>query len=198
MKKMKYDGLYGRRCAYAYICKRFSKEYDDLYDGRKAEDYTKVDLFDKYMKEDVRFKNIVSDFCEYRNDILSSDREINAFMNILDDLRSDEYKRLSYAYALDNCLVNAYNHFCDDNGIPALYKINRMRAEDINKLFADPYDALTSINPDRFNICDDYCVYRMDDDGVRSYVSFCYFEEIHTIDENHILNAEYNGYEVWE
>lgn len=188
--------IFGRRWAYAYICKKLSKEYNDLYEDRKAEDFSTVDLFEAYMK-DAKFKNIVADFCEFRGDLLTSDREINAFMNVLDDLRSDEYKKASFPIAIDNCLVNAYNGYCDNVGIPAMYKISRMRCEDINKLFKDPYEALCLINPDKFDITDDYCVYRMDEDGVRSYVSFVEFKEIHTIDENHIKNAEYNGYEIW-
>lgn len=68
----------------------YNKEYSSLYDEEKPEDKTQIELFECYMKVYDNFKIFVNAFCQYRGDILTSDREINAFMNVADALQLTE------------------------------------------------------------------------------------------------------------
>lgn len=58
----------------------FNGFYDDLYNGKIRENRTLIIEFDRRLKTDNAFKALVSFFNETRKDILSSDREVNAFM----------------------------------------------------------------------------------------------------------------------
>lgn len=68
-----------------FIINRFYvKEYDDLYNERVAEDFEQVLRYDHLITTDSNFKELVTRFCNFRKDFLSSDRECNAFMNVFD------------------------------------------------------------------------------------------------------------------
>lgn len=67
---------------------QFNKEYRFLYDNydRVAGYREAVDEFDHLMKTNDSFNLFVINFCEYRGDFISSDREAAAFMFALDVL----------------------------------------------------------------------------------------------------------------
>lgn len=58
---------------------RFNNVYKVLYDNDVATNQTLIDAFDKAFEQD-EFKERVKEFVKYRGDILSSDREIVAYM----------------------------------------------------------------------------------------------------------------------
>lgn len=62
--------------------KKFSEEYDFLYDHRdNVAGYSEaVSAFDDAMSNNENFKRFVSEFCKYRGDLITSDREAGAFM----------------------------------------------------------------------------------------------------------------------
>ena len=62
------------------LLEKFNKEYEFLYDNDdNVCGYDEaVDAFDEDMKN-PRFKKLVQDFVQYRNDFISSDREAAAF-----------------------------------------------------------------------------------------------------------------------
>ena len=62
--------------------KRFSDEYDFLYDhDDNVAGYDEaVEAFDDLLESNENFQMFVSDFCAFRNDPISSDREAGAFM----------------------------------------------------------------------------------------------------------------------
>lgn len=58
---------------------RFNNVYKVLYDNDVATNQVLIDAFDKAFEQD-EFKERVKEFVKYRGDILSSDREIVAYM----------------------------------------------------------------------------------------------------------------------
>jgi hypothetical protein len=64
---------------------RFGNEYEFLYDNRDnvAGFHDAVREGDKFIKEHAEF---VREFCKYRGDIISSDREVAAFMFALSSM----------------------------------------------------------------------------------------------------------------
>ena len=67
---------------YDQILKRYSEEYDRLYNGEyDGNDYYEaLDYFDNMMKDCEDFKQFVRDIVKYRGDVFSSDRECVALM----------------------------------------------------------------------------------------------------------------------
>ena len=61
---------------------QFDKEYAFLYDhyDRVAGFTEAVSAFDDAMSNNENFKRFVSEFCKYRGDLITSDREAGAFM----------------------------------------------------------------------------------------------------------------------
>ena len=71
------------------FAKKFSEEYGFLYDnGDRVAGYREaVEAFDEFLRNDIGgFKKFVREFCNYRNDIVSSDREAAAFMFALESM----------------------------------------------------------------------------------------------------------------
>lgn len=71
------------------FAKKFSEEYSFLYDNddRVAGYREAVDTFDEFLKSDIGgFKKFVSEFCNFRMDLVSSDREVAAFMFALESM----------------------------------------------------------------------------------------------------------------
>lgn len=71
------------------FAKKFSEEYSFLYKNqdRVAGYREAVDAFDEYLKNDIGgFRKFVGEFANYRNDLISSDREAAAFMFALESL----------------------------------------------------------------------------------------------------------------
>jgi hypothetical protein len=66
--------------------KDYGNEYQKLYDGKKKPSYTQVARFDKLYDTNESFKEVVIQFARYRMDAVTSDRELNAFMNAFDKL----------------------------------------------------------------------------------------------------------------
>ena len=66
--------------------KDYGREYQKLYDGKKKENFKQVLKFDKLFTTNESFKEIVIQFGNYRMDPLTSDREVNAFMNVFENL----------------------------------------------------------------------------------------------------------------
>lgn len=69
--------------------KKFRQEYAFLYDNndRVAGYQEAVDAFDDYLANDIGgFQKFVGEFVDYRNDIVSSDREAAAFMFTLESM----------------------------------------------------------------------------------------------------------------
>lgn len=64
---------------------KFNEEYDFLYDNRdNVAGYEEaVEAGDKFIKQ---YPDFVREFNQYRNDILSSDREVAAFMFALESM----------------------------------------------------------------------------------------------------------------
>lgn len=62
------------------ILTMFHKHYDDLYDGKTKHNASLVKEFDDKMAKDPEFKKQVQAFVRERGDILSSDREVEAYM----------------------------------------------------------------------------------------------------------------------
>lgn len=58
----------------------FSKHYEDLYDGKTKSNRELVKEFDDKMANDPEFKKQVQAFVRERGDVLSSDREVQAYM----------------------------------------------------------------------------------------------------------------------
>lgn len=58
----------------------FNGFYDDLYNGKIGENRNLIIEFDNRLKTDNAFNSFVAFFNETRKDIISSDREVNAFM----------------------------------------------------------------------------------------------------------------------
>lgn len=58
---------------------RFNNVYKVLYDNDVATNQVLIDAFDKAFEQD-EFKERVKEFVKYRKDMLSSDREIVAYM----------------------------------------------------------------------------------------------------------------------
>lgn len=58
---------------------RFNNVYKVLYDNDVATNQVLIDAFDKAFEQDD-FKERVKEFVKYRRDMLSSDREIVAYM----------------------------------------------------------------------------------------------------------------------
>lgn len=58
---------------------RFNNVYKVLYDNDVATNQALIDAFDKAFEQD-EFKERVKEFVKYRKDMLSSDREIIAYM----------------------------------------------------------------------------------------------------------------------
>lgn len=58
---------------------RFNNVYKVLYDNDVATNQALIDAFDKAFEQDG-FKERVKEFVKYRKDMLSSDREIVAYM----------------------------------------------------------------------------------------------------------------------
>lgn len=71
--------------------KQFKKEYNFLYDNndRVAGRDEAIDTFDEMLKTQEWFKEFVREFCRYRGDIVSSDRECAAFMFALEVLDNE-------------------------------------------------------------------------------------------------------------
>lgn len=61
---------------------RFNNVYKVLYDNDVATNQALIDAFDKAFEQDD-FKERVKEFVKYRGDILSSDREIVAYMLVM-------------------------------------------------------------------------------------------------------------------
>lgn len=73
------------------FAKKFSEEYGFLYDNddRVAGYREAVDTFDEFLKNDIGgFKKFVSEFCNFRKDLVSSDREAAAFMFALESMKN--------------------------------------------------------------------------------------------------------------
>ena len=71
------------------FAKKFSEEYTFLYKNqdRVAGYREAVDAFDEYLKNDIGgFRKFVGEFANYRNDLITSDREAAAFMFALESL----------------------------------------------------------------------------------------------------------------
>ena len=68
--------------------KLFNAEYSALYDGKKRESADQIRRFDDLSANNKGFQNILTAFAHYRHDIITSDRECNAFMNVYDYLMS--------------------------------------------------------------------------------------------------------------
>lgn len=68
--------------------KKFHEEYSFLYDHRDSvAGYEEaVEAFDNALQNNENFKRFVSEFCEYRKDPITSDREAGAFMFALEAL----------------------------------------------------------------------------------------------------------------
>ena len=68
--------------------KQFRKEYDFLYEHRDnvAGYQEAVDAFDNALHGNENFRKFVSEFCEFRKDPITSDREAGAFMFALETL----------------------------------------------------------------------------------------------------------------
>lgn len=62
------------------ILTMFHKHYDDLYDGKTKHNASLVKEFDDKMAKDPEFKKQVQAFVRERGDVLSSDREVEAYM----------------------------------------------------------------------------------------------------------------------
>lgn len=71
--------------------KEFDEEYAFLYDNydRVAGYDEALEEFDTRIKSSESFKNFVSEFCKYRGDFISSDREAVAFMFALEKYMTD-------------------------------------------------------------------------------------------------------------
>ena len=67
---------------------QFCKEYEFLYNNRdRVAGYSEaVSAFDEMIANSENFKAFVGEFCRYRSDVISSDREAAAFMFALDVL----------------------------------------------------------------------------------------------------------------
>lgn len=70
---------------YKSLLAEFNTEYYLLYNDKKPESTEQVERFDK-LAHNPLFRVLVQDFAEYRKDIITSDRESNAFMNAIDNL----------------------------------------------------------------------------------------------------------------
>lgn len=68
------------------LTKLFLDEYSILYDGKKPESTAQIDRFDEMSANNAGFQAILTAFAHYRHDIITSDRECNAFMNVYDYL----------------------------------------------------------------------------------------------------------------
>ena len=68
--------------------KKFRAEYNFLYDNydRVAGYSEAVDEFDARMDSSENFKKFVGEFCNYRGDFISSDREAAAFMFAMESM----------------------------------------------------------------------------------------------------------------
>ena len=62
----------------------FNAEYKALYNGEKRGDRNQVTRFDDMAANNAGFQAILKAFAEYRHDIITSDRECVAFMNVFD------------------------------------------------------------------------------------------------------------------
>ena len=69
--------------------KKFNEEYNFCYKhyDRVAGFRDAVEAFDNFLNGDVcGFKNFVMEFVQYRGDIISSDREVAAFMFAMESM----------------------------------------------------------------------------------------------------------------
>lgn len=80
--KKKREKLVGSQQATGSLRSKFSQKYDELYkDSKKDAKYNYlVKDFDLRMKDDPQFKKQVQEFVKERGDVLSSDREVKAYM----------------------------------------------------------------------------------------------------------------------
>ena len=80
--KKKREKLAGSQQATGSLRSKFSQKYDELYkDSKKDAKYNYlVKDFDLRMKDDPQFKKQVQEFVKERGDVLSSDREVKAYM----------------------------------------------------------------------------------------------------------------------
>ena len=71
---------------------QFNNEYEFLYEHHdRVAGYTEaVDAFDDSMKRQQWFRDFVSEFVNYRQDYISSDREAAAFMFALDAMTNEQ------------------------------------------------------------------------------------------------------------
>lgn len=66
----------------------FSEHYEDLYDGKTKSNRELVKEFDDKMANDPEFKKQVQAFVRERGDVLSSDREVQAYMMAYNTVKS--------------------------------------------------------------------------------------------------------------
>lgn len=73
---------------YQALLDQFNKNYDFLYNAKAyVAGYDEaLDYFDNTVRKNTELSDILSKFVEFRNDILSSDRECVAFVFSLEDL----------------------------------------------------------------------------------------------------------------
>ena len=71
------------------FAERFAKEYAFLYENRNgvAGYYEAVEAGDDFIRNNPEF---VAEFCNYRGDLLTSDREVAAFAFVLSDVLAEE------------------------------------------------------------------------------------------------------------
>ena len=67
---------------------QFETEYHLLYNDKKKGSREQVERFDKLANFNPLFRNLIQSFAEYRHDIITSDREANAFMNAYDTMNA--------------------------------------------------------------------------------------------------------------
>lgn len=63
------------------MIEEFNREYSYLYDNY-IEEPKNINEFDNRMKNDFAFKLLVTAFAEARHDLITSNREANAFMRV--------------------------------------------------------------------------------------------------------------------
>lgn len=71
------------------FAERFAKEYAFLYENGNVVDgyYEAVEAGDEFIRNNPEF---VAEFCDYRGDLLTSDREVATFAFVLSDVLAEE------------------------------------------------------------------------------------------------------------